>query len=106
MTALIDVVLIAFTVTAALSSTVFVVSYHRRVTWWRSRMGRSVMSLSFAVGFMAWLGIARRIDENVADLNLTPWIHPLIALMYAVVTAVMIYRLAVLLHPRDDEDRL
>lgn len=105
MTALIDAALIASTITAALSSTVFVVTYHRRVTWWRSHMGRSVMSLSAAVGFMAWLGIARRIDENVADVDLTPWIHPLIALMYAVVTAVMIYRLAVLFHPRDDEDR-
>ena len=101
-----EAILVASTILAAFTSTLFVVLYHRRLQWWRTHMGRSVMSLSAAVAGLAWLGIARRLNDHVVEGDLLWLIKPLVAVAWIVVTAGMVYRIAVVLGGTDeDHDR-
>ena len=99
-----DFLLIAATVFAAVACTVFVAVYSTR-PWQSTPMGRSIMLKDIALALVAWIAILKRVDENVASIDLWPHLVPLVVLGWAGVGLSMAYRTIVLLRAgRDDEE--
>ena len=99
-----DFLLIAATAFAAVACTVFVAVYATR-PWWRSQMGRSIMLKDVALALVTWVAILKRVDENVASVDLWPQLIPLIVLGWTCVGLAMTYRTIVLWrNERDGEE--
>ena len=99
-----DFLLIAATAFAAVACTVFVAVYATR-PWQRSHMGRSIMLKDVALALVAWVAILKRVDENVASVDLWPQLIPLIVLGWTGVGVAMTYRTVVLWRAgRDGEE--
>lgn len=99
-----DFLLIAATVFAAVACTVFVAVYSTR-PWQSTPMGRSIMLKDLALVLVTWVAILKRVDENVASIDLWPHLVLLVALGWTGVGLSMAYRTIVLWHAgRDGEE--
>ena len=95
---------------ALLSVAVFLVVYavRARETWWSDPLGRAIMLGGFAVGGIAAVGTARRIDDRVESIDLAHEIAIASTFAYLAIAAVWLYK-ALVVHretrrKRDDED--
>ena len=95
---------------ALLSVAVFLVVYavRARETWWSDPLGRAIMLGGFAVGGIAAVGTARRIDDRVESIDLAHEIAVAATFAYLAIAAVWLYK-ALVVHretrrKRDDED--
>ena len=95
---------------ALLSVAVFLVVYavRARETWWSDPLGRAIMLGGFAVGGIAAVGTARRIDTRVDSIDLAHEIAIASTFAYLAIAAVWLYK-ALVVHretrrKRDDED--
>ena len=95
---------------ALLSVAVFLVVYavRARETWWSDPLGRAIMLGGFAVGGIAAVGTARRIDDRVESIDLAHEIAVAATFAYLAIAAVWLYKALVVYREtrrkRDDED--
>lgn len=94
---------------ALLSVAAFLIVYAARAreTWWSDPLGRAIMLGGFAVGSIAAVGTARRIDTRVDSIDLAHEIAVASTVAYALVAAVWLYKALVVYREtrrgRDDE---
>ena len=94
---------------ALLSVAVFLIVYavRARETWWRDPLGRALMLGGFAVGSIAAVGTARRIDTHVESIDLAHEITVASTFAYLAVAAVWLYKALVVYREtrrkRDDD---
>ena len=102
--------LVIATGAALLSVTTFLVVYavRARETWWSDPLGRMLMLGGFAVGSIAAVGTARRIDTRFDSIDLAHEITVASTFAYLAVAAVWLYKALVVYREtrrkRDDED--
>ena len=95
---------------ALLSVAAFLIVYavRARETWWSDPLGRAIMLGGFAVGGIAAVGTARRIDDRVESIDLAHEIAVAATFAYLVVAAVWLYKALVVYREtrrkHDDED--
>lgn len=95
---------------ALLSVAAFLVVYavRARETWWSDPLGRAIMLGGFAVGGIAAVGTARRIDTRVDSIHLEHELVVASTFAYLAVAAVWLYKALVVYQEtrrkRDDED--
>ena len=95
---------------ALLSVAAFLVVYavRARETWWSDPLGRAIMLGGFAVGGIAAVGTARRIDDRVESIDLAHEIAVAATFAYLAIAAVWLYKALVVYREtrrkRDDED--
>lgn len=95
---------------ALLSVTVFLIVYavRARETWWSDPLGRAIMLGGFAVGGIAAVGTARRIDTRVDSIDLAHEVAIASTFAYLAVAAVWLYKALVVYREtrrkRDDKD--
>lgn len=95
---------------ALLSVAVFLVVYavRARGTWWSDPLGRVLMLGGIAVGTIAAVGTARRIDTRVASIHLEHELIVASTFAYLAVAAVWLYKALVVYQEtrrkHDDED--
>lgn len=95
---------------ALLSVATFLVVYAVRAwgTWWSDPLGRVLMLDGFAVGCIAAVGTARRIDTHVESIDLAHEITVASTFAYLAVAAVWLYKTFVVYQEtrrkRDDDD--
>ena len=79
---------------ALLSVAVFLIVYavRARETWWSDPLGRAIMLGGFAVGGIAAVGTARRIDTRVESIDLAHEIAVASTFAYLAVAAVWLYK--------------
>ena len=98
------------TVVALLSVATFLVVYTVRAwgTWWSDPLGRAIMLGGFAIGGLAAVGTARRIDTRVASIDLAHELVIASIFAYLAVSAVWLYKALVVYQEtrrkHDDED--
>ena len=98
------------TVVALLSTVAFLVVYAIRAwgTWWSDPLGRVLMLGGFAVGTIAAVGAARRIDTRIESIDLAHEITVASIFAYLAVAAVWLYKALVVYREtrrkRDDDD--
>ena len=98
------------TALALLSTAFFLGTYafRARLTWWRDPLGRVLMLGGFAVGGLAAVGTARRIDDRVESIDLAHEIAVASTIAYLAVAAVWLYKALVVYREtrrkRDDKD--
>ena len=94
---------------ALLSVEVFLVVYavRARETWWSDPLGRAIMLGGFAVGGIAAVGTARRIDTHVDSIDLAHEIAVASIFAYLAIAAVWLYKALVVYREtkRDDGER-
>ena len=94
---------------ALLSVEVFLVVYavRARETWWSDPLGRAIMLGGFAVGGIAAVGTARRIDTHVDSIDLAHEIAVASTFAYLAIAAVWLYKALVVYREtkRDDDER-
>ena len=96
--------------TALLSVVAFLVVYavRARETWWSDPLGRVLMLGGFAVGTIAAVGTARRIDDRVESIDLAHEIAVAATFAYLAIAAVWLYKALVVYQEtrrkRDDKD--
>lgn len=94
---------------ALLSVAVFLLVYavRARETWWSDPLGRVLMLGGVAVGGIAAVGTARRIDTRVESIDIAHEITVASAIAYLAVAAVWLYKALVVYQEtrrsRDDE---
>lgn len=84
-------VLAGANIVALLSVSVFIVTY-ARVTWWRSTLGRTLMAGAFAVGFIAVIGVFRRLDNRFHGGDHGDILSFASAIAYLVIAATWAYK--------------
>lgn len=94
---------------ALLSVATFLVVYavRARETWWSDPLGRVIMLGGFAVGGIAAVGTARRIDTRVESIDLAHEIAVASTVAYLAVAAVWLYKALVVYREtrrKSDED--
>ena len=95
---------------ALLSVAAFLIVYaiRARGTWWSDPLGRALMLGGFAVGCIAAVGTARRIDDRVESIDLAHEIAVASIIAYLAVAAVWLYKALVVYREtrrkHDDED--
>ena len=95
---------------ALLSVAAFLIVYaiRARKTWWRDTLGRALMLGGFAVGGIAAVGTARRIDTHVESIDLAHEVAIASTFAYLAVAAVWLYEAFVVYQEtrrkRDDDD--
>ena len=95
---------------ALLSVAVFLLVYavRARGTWWSDPLGRVLMLGGIAVGTIAAVGTARRIDTRVASIHLEHELIVASTFAYLAVAAVWLYKALVVYQEtrrkHDDED--
>ena len=95
---------------ALLSVAAFLIVYavRARETWWSDPLGRAIMLGGFAVGGIAAVGTARRIDTRVASIHLEHELVVASTVAYLAVAAVWLYKALVVYQEtrrkHDDED--
>ena len=95
---------------ALLSVAVFLVVYavRARETWWSDPLGRAIMLGGFAVGGIAAVGTARRIDTRIDSIHLEHELIVASTFAYLAVAAVWLYKALVVYQEtrrkHDDED--
>ena len=94
---------------ALLSVAAFLIVYafRARETWWSDPLGRAIMLGGFAVGGIAAVGTARRIDTHVESIDLAHEITVASTFAYLAVAAVWLYKALVVYREtkRDDVER-
>lgn len=96
--------------TALLSVVAFLIVYavRARETWWSDPLGRVLMLGGFAVGTIAAVGTARRIDDRVESIDLAHEIAVAATFAYLAVAAVWLYKALVVYREtrrkRDEDD--
>ena len=96
--------------TALLSVVAFLIVYavRARETWWSDPLGRVLMLGGFAVGTIAAVGTARRIDDRVESIDLAHEIAVAATFAYLAIAAVWLYKALVVYREtrrkRDDKD--
>ena len=94
---------------ALLSVATFLVVYavRARETWWSDPLGRAIMLGGFAIGGLAAVGTARRIDTRVASIHLEHELVVASTFAYLAVAAVWLYKALVVYREtrrkRDDD---
>lgn len=94
---------------ALLSVAAFLIVYavRARGAWWSDPLGRAIMLGGFAVGGIAAVGTARRIDTRVDSIDLSHEIAVASTVAYLAVAAVWLYKALVVYREtrrgRDDE---
>lgn len=102
--------LVIATGAALLSVTTFLVVYavRARETWWSDPLGRAIMLGGFAVGGIAAVGTARRIDTRIDSIHLEHELVVASTIAYLAVAAVWLYKALVVYREtrrkHDDED--
>jgi hypothetical protein len=82
---------------------VFVVTYHVRVTWWRSEVGRNLMALAAAIGALFLYTVLASLWPGGCLAMVLRWVRTALALAIA---AVMVQRTRMLLKAqREHRDR-
>ena len=95
---------------ALLSVATFLVVYgiRARETWWSDPLGRAIMLGGFAVGGIAAVGTARRIDTRIDSIHLEHELIVASTFAYLAVAAVWLYKALVVYQEtrrkHDDED--
>lgn len=95
---------------ALLSVALFLIVYavRARETWWHDPLGRALMLGGLAVGGLAAVGSARRIDTRVSTIDLSHELAVASIFAYLVVAAVWLYMAYVVYQEtrrkRDDDD--
>ena len=95
---------------ALLSVAAFLIVYavRARETWWSDPLGRAIMLGGFAVGGIAAVGAARRIDTRVEFIDLAHEVAVASTFAYLAVAAVWLYKALVVYQEtrrkRDDDD--
>lgn len=95
---------------ALLSVAAFLIVYavRARETWWSDPLGRAIMLGGFAVGGIAAVGTARRIDTRVDSIHLEHELVVASTFAYLAVAAVWLYKALVVYREtrrkHDDED--
>ena len=95
---------------ALLSVAAFLIVYavRARETWWSDPLGRAIMLGGFAVGGIAAVGTARRIDDRVESIDLAHEIAVAATFAYLAIAAVWLYKALVVYREtrrkHDDED--
>ena len=96
------------TIVALLSTVVFLIVYavRARETWWSDPLGRAVMLGGFAVGGIAAVGTARRIDTRVDTIDIEHQIAIASTFAYLAIAAVWLYKALVVYREtrRKDDD--
>ena len=89
-------------------SFLIVYAVRARETWWSDPLGRAIMLGGFAVGGIAAVGTARRIDTRIDSIHLEHEIAVASTFAYLAVAAVWLYKALVVYQEtrrkRDDED--
>ena len=95
---------------ALLSVAAFLIVYavRARETWWSDPLGRAIMLGGFAVGGIAAVGAARRIDTRIDSIHLEHELTVASTFAYLAVAAVWLYKALVVYQEtrrkHDDED--
>ena len=96
------------TVVALLSIVAFLVVYaiRARETWWSDPLGRALMLGGFAVGGIAAVGTARRIDTRIESIDIDHELVVASIFAYLAIAAVWLYKTFVVYREtrRDDDD--
>ena len=101
--------LVVATGIALLSVAAFLIVYavRARETWWSDPLGRAIMLGGLAVGSIAAVGSARRVDNRVESIDLAYEITVASIFAYLAVAAVWLYKALVVYREtrrrRDDE---
>ena len=95
---------------ALLSVAAFLIVYavRARETWWSDPLGRAIMLGGFAVGGIAAVGTARRVDTRVDSIDLAHELVVASIFAYLAILAVWLYKTFVVYQEtrrkRDDDD--
>jgi len=72
----------------------FCVLYHFMAPWWRSEMGRNIMTYGLVVAVVLSLSVVRIVSDAVVE---TPWFSVLRLITFAGVPVAIGWRIAILL---------
>lgn len=84
-------VLTAANVAALLSVLAFIAVY-ARVPWWRSSLGRALMTGALAVGLISIVGVIRRFDNRFNDGSHADWLSIGSSIAYLMIALVWLYK--------------
>lgn len=84
----------ALVVSAAVLAVAFCVLYHLVAPWWRSELGRHIMTYSAVVAAVLTLSVVRMIGGASLD---TPWFGVLRLVVFGGVPAALLWRIVILL---------
>lgn len=93
----IPIALEAATFLALAATLYFIVTYAFVPYWWKSSLGRALMSGGVAVALVAGIGTIRRIDDRVDEIDFTTQLSLLTIFAYLLI-AVVWFRKARVIH--------
>lgn len=99
---MIEAILMTATALALVSVGVFVIYFGTTRTWERTSEGRSLMAVALATGVLAAAACVKRVDE-VSDLDIWPYLRPVVAIAWLIIAAVYAWRAFTLLPGRGQQ---